>query len=68
MCAGCGAINTDGTAREPKTASAKAKFILATDGVTLEAEDLVSGDTIAPDYSDFAKHFGFFLPFAGIPR
>ncbi len=50
----------------PKTTSAKAKFIIATDGVTLEAEDLVSGETIAPAYPDFAKHFGFFLPLAGI--
>lgn len=50
----------------PKTASAKAKFILATDGETLEAEDLTSGETIASDYRDFAGHFGFFLPLAGI--
>ncbi len=50
----------------PKTAPAKAKFILATDGQTLEAEDLTSGDTIAPAYPDFAQHFGFFLPLAGI--
>ena len=50
----------------PKTASAKAKFILATDGHTLEAEDLVSGETIACEYPDFARHFGFFLPLAGI--
>ena len=50
----------------PKTASAKAKFILATDGHTLEAEDLVSGETIACDYPDLAQHFGFFLPLAGI--
>ena len=50
----------------PKTASAKAKFILATDGLSLEAEDLASGETIAPAYPDFAKHFGFFLPLAGI--
>ncbi len=49
-----------------KTAAAKAKFILATDGQTLEAEDLASGETIAPDYPDFARHFGFFLPLAGI--
>ena len=63
-----GAVRSTLTAlrESPKTASAKAKFILATDGVTLEAEDLVSGDTIAPVYSDFAKHFGFFLPLAGI--
>jgi len=50
----------------PKTSAAKAKFILATDGETLEAEDLTSGETIASDYSDFASHFGFFLPLAGI--
>jgi hypothetical protein len=50
----------------PKTLSAKAKFVLATDGVSLEAEDLTSGETIACPYHDFAKHFGFFLPLAGI--
>ena len=50
----------------PKTAPAKAKFILATDGETLEAEDLASGETIASDYPDFAQHFGFLLPLAGI--
>ncbi len=50
----------------PKTGTAKAKFLLATDGVSLEAEDLTSGETIACVYQDFAKHFGFFLPLAGI--
>ncbi len=50
----------------PRTAAAKAKFILATDGQTLEAEDLTSGETIAPAYPDFPQHFGFFLPLAGI--
>ena len=50
----------------PATARAKAKFILATDGHTLEAEDMISGDTIACDYTDFPDHFGFFLPLAGI--
>jgi hypothetical protein len=50
----------------PKTVSAKAKFILATDGDTLEAEELASGETIAAPYPDFARHFGFFLPLAGI--
>ncbi len=48
------------------TAKAKAKFILATDGQTLEAEDLASGETIAPAYPDFPNHLGFFLPLAGI--
>ena len=50
----------------PKAISAKAKFILATDGVTLEAEDLSSGEVIASEYRDMAEHFGFFLPLAGI--
>ena len=48
------------------TSEAKAKFILATDGVTLEAEDLASGESIACEYAKFPDHFGFFLPLAGI--
>ena len=50
----------------PATAKGKAKFILSTDGQTLEAEDLAAGETIACDYPDFPDHFGFFLPLAGI--
>lgn len=50
----------------PATSKAKAKFTLVTDGVTLEAEDLNSGETVACDYLDFPNHFGFFLPLAGI--
>ena len=50
----------------PKTASNKAKFILATDGIDFEAEDLQSGDTLACAYTDFPNHFGFFLELAGI--
>ncbi len=58
----------------PATAKAKAKFILATDGLTLEAEELISGgkldglggETIASPLPDFPNHFGFFLPLAGI--
>jgi hypothetical protein len=50
----------------PRTASAKAKFILATDGVTLEAEDLASGEPTVSNYADFPLHFGVFLPLAGI--
>jgi hypothetical protein len=48
------------------TTKAKAKFILATDGHTLEAEELAGGETIACAYVDFPNHFGFFLPLAGI--
>ena len=51
----------------PATTKAKAKFILATDGQTLEAEDLTSDvATIACEYAQFPDHFGFFLPLAGI--
>jgi hypothetical protein len=50
----------------PKTAPAKAKIVLATDGAWLEAEDLSSGEHIASDFSNFPDHFGFFLPLAGI--
>lgn len=50
----------------PATTKAKARFILATDGQTLEAEELSSGETIACAYQDFPNYFGFFLPLAGI--
>ncbi|MDX2096929.1 MAG: DNA methyltransferase [Leptolyngbyaceae cyanobacterium bins.59] len=50
----------------PATTRYKAKFILATDGKSLEAENIADGETIACDYPDFPNHFGFFLPLAGI--
>lgn len=50
----------------PATVKGKAKFILATDGQTLEAEDLSTGETIACDYPNFPEHLGFLLPLAGI--
>ncbi len=50
----------------PATRKFKAKFILATDGDTLEAEDLQEGSTITCAFKDFPDHFGFFLPLAGI--
>jgi hypothetical protein len=52
--------------QSPATSKAKAKFILSTDGVDSEAEDLTSGETVACAYKDFPDHFGFFLPLAGI--
>ncbi|MCU0544271.1 MAG: lactate dehydrogenase [Oscillatoriaceae cyanobacterium Prado104] len=48
------------------TARYKAKFILATDGKSFEAENLADGETVACDYPDFHDRFGFFLPLAGI--
>ncbi len=51
----------------PATTRHKAKFILATDGVELQAESLDGeGETLACAYPDFGDHFGFFLPLAGI--
>ncbi|BCH14965.1 class I SAM-dependent DNA methyltransferase [Mesorhizobium sp. L-2-11] len=51
----------------PATAKAKARYILATDGETFEAENLDSDDApVACAYADFPDHFGFFLPLAGI--
>jgi hypothetical protein len=51
----------------PATARWKAKFIVATDGESFEAEEL--GSTEAPivcPYRAFPGQFGFFLPLAGI--
>jgi hypothetical protein len=56
----------DALRASPATARAKAKFILATDGETFEAEDLESGETVACAFAEFPDHFGFFLPLAGI--
>lgn len=50
----------------PATKKYKVNFILATDGKTLEAENIIDGETIACDYAEFADHFGFFLALAGI--
>jgi hypothetical protein len=50
----------------PATARFKAKFVVATDGETFEAENLISGDTVACAFRDFPDYFGFFLPLAGI--
>jgi len=50
----------------PATGKAKAKFVMATDGDTFEAEDVESGETVACAFADFPDHFGFFLPLAGI--
>ncbi len=41
----------------PATVKACAKLILATDGQTLEAEELTGGETIACTYPDFPNHF-----------
>lgn len=51
----------------PATSKWKAKFILATDGNTFEAENLADGDApIVCAYADFPNYFSYFLPLAGI--
>ena len=50
----------------PKSSAAKAKFVLATDGETLEAEDLKTGEPLTCEYAGLGDHFGFLLPLAGI--
>ena len=49
-----------------KTAQQKAKFILATDGIDIQAIDLTSDMPLACSYADLPTHFGFLLPLAGI--
>lgn len=45
----------------------KVRFLLATDGIEFEAEDLEGdGATVACAFGEFPDHFGFFLPLAGI--
>ena len=50
----------------PATSKYNVKFIVATDGNTIEAEDLESGETVACSFAELPDHFGFFLPLAGI--
>jgi len=53
--------------KSPATTRQKAKFIVATDGKTFEAENLADGNApIACPYAEFPDHFGYFLPLAGI--
>jgi hypothetical protein len=52
--------------QSPATTKAKARYIVATDGVDFETEDLENGETRACSYEDFPNQFGFFLPLAGI--
>ncbi len=50
----------------PATAKHKVKFILATDGEWLEAEELDGGAPLACEFVRLPDYFGFFLPLAGI--
>ena len=51
----------------PATKKGKVKFVLATDGIDFEAEDITSDDPpVVCAYQEFPDHFGYFLPLAGI--
>lgn len=50
----------------PRTASEKARYILATDGAMFHVEDVASGDVLSCEWADFPNRFGFLLPLAGI--
>jgi len=50
----------------PATSRHKVKYILATDGITLESERLIDGETLACEYNRLPDRFTFFLPLAGI--
>ena len=52
--------------QSPATTKAKARYIVTTDGVDFETEDLENGETRVCSYEDFPNQFGFFLPLAGI--
>lgn len=50
----------------PATAKLKARFILATDGKTLQAERFDDGEVLACDFADLPNRFAYFLSLAGI--
>jgi len=50
----------------PATAKHKARFILATDGHSIQAERLDDGEVLACDFKDLPNRFAFFLSLAGI--
>lgn len=56
----------DNLKKSPATQKYKCKFIIATDGLDFQAEDMNSGETVACKFKDIPNHFGFFLPLAGI--
>ena len=52
--------------KSPSTKKNKAEFILATDGLDFQAENILSGETVVCEYADFHNYFGFFLSLANI--
>jgi hypothetical protein len=58
--------DAEGAAPEPQVRRRQSQVHSGHRWQNAGGEDLVSGETVAPDYPDFARHFGFFLPLAGI--
>src|SRR5437016_5578735 len=53
--------------QSPATTRQKTKFILATDGNTIEAENLADEEPpLVCNFAELSDHFGYFLPLAGI--
>ncbi|WP_444924909.1 class I SAM-dependent DNA methyltransferase [Microbulbifer sp. DLAB2-AF] len=53
--------------KSPATKKGKVKFVLATDGIDFEAEDITSDEPpVVCAYEEFPDHFGYFLSLAGI--
>ncbi|MFT6532780.1 MAG: hypothetical protein ACJASC_002333 [Limimaricola cinnabarinus] len=50
----------------PLTERQKAKFVLATDGAQVEAEEIGTGEVLSCRFDQIGNNFGFFLPLAGI--
>ncbi|WGD33942.1 DNA methyltransferase [Olleya sp. YS] len=50
----------------PSTQKSKVEFILATDGLDFQAENIITGETVVCEYKDFHNYFGFFLSLANI--
>jgi len=49
----------------PATRRARARFVLATDGIDIQAEDLQRDDFLTCAYTELSDHFGMLLPLAG---
>lgn len=50
----------------PKSAANRVKFLLSTDGEEVQAEETATGDYRSFPLAELDRHFGFFLPLAGI--
>lgn len=58
----------DAIASSRKTSQAKARYAITTDGTEFAARDLKTGEALFCRLTELEKHFGFFLPIAGIDR